>query len=79
MFSVNVVEHLNYRVAQLLFHPPALHQSVLDTLDFSIPVARVIVPGIDDNQIRGSAFKQVAGQVRDLSFRDSHNNQVPSA
>ena len=47
VFKIDVIEHLDDWVMKLLLHPAALDQAVLDPFDSPVPLARIIIPGID--------------------------------
>ena len=78
MLGVDVIERLDHRVPELLLHPPALRQSVLDAVDAAVTLARVVVAGVHDDQVVGRAIEQAGRQIGDVLLGDGHDDNIPA-
>lgn len=46
------IECLDDRMPELLLNPTAFRQSLFDAVDAAVTLSRIVVAGVDDDQIR---------------------------
>ena len=76
MRRVDIIERFDHGMAELLLHPAALGVAVFDCGNASVALLRIIISGVNHDDVRPDVAKKALRQIRNVLLGDRHDDEI---